>query len=175
MTRAEWESEWTACYNRLRAQDRDVLEARRMAAEITTARYGPQPANPPLWLRLGLSLVERKFTGLGSVEVSPMLQRVIVAVTYGIGAASPIIAQAFADGTITGGEWGGILTAFGIAFWGTFKSNTTVIAPDRTVWTPAQRTVEVAKIDAAVVVQDAKVFAAEKVADAKAVADANKP
>jgi hypothetical protein len=97
-----------------------------------------------------------------------MLQRVIVAVTYGIGAASPILAQAWADGAITGQEWGGIAMAFAFAFWGTFKSNTTVIAPNRTEWTPEQRAVEVAKIDAAVMVQDAKVIAEEKVADAKA-------
>jgi hypothetical protein len=99
-----------------------------------------------------------------------MLQRVVVAVTYGIGAASPILAQAWTDGAITGQEWGGIGVAFAIAFWGTFKSNTTKIMPNRTEWTPEQRKVEVAKIDAAVVVQDAKVFAAEKVADAKVAA-----
>jgi hypothetical protein len=97
-----------------------------------------------------------------------MLQRVIVAVTYGIGAASPILAQAWSDGAITGQEWGGIGVAFFVAFWGTFKSNTTVIYPNRTEWTPEQRAVEVAKIDAAVMVQDAKVIAEEKVADAKA-------
>jgi hypothetical protein len=97
-----------------------------------------------------------------------MLQRVIVAVTYGIGAASPILAQAWSDGAITSGEWQGIGIAFFIAFWGTFKSNTTLVSPNRTEWTPEQRAVEVAKIDAAVMVQDAKVLAEEKVADAKA-------
>jgi hypothetical protein len=99
-----------------------------------------------------------------------MLQRVVVAITYGIGAASPILAQAWSDGAITGQEWGGIAVAFLVAGWGTFKSNTTLVYPNRTEWTPEQRKVEVAKIDAAVVVQDAKVVAADKVADAKVVA-----
>jgi hypothetical protein len=103
-----------------------------------------------------------------------MLQRVIVAVTYGIGAASPILAQAWADGAITGQEWGGIGVAFFVAFWGTFKSNTTVIYPNRTEWTPEQRAVEVAKIDAGLLVAEAKVVASDKVQDAKAAADAVK-
>jgi len=100
-----------------------------------------------------------------------MLQRVIVAVAYGLGAAGPVLGAAFGDGAISGTEWSGVATAFLIAFWGTFKSNTTIISPNRTVWTPAERTLETAKMDASVKVEDAKVVAAAKVEDAKAVAD----
>jgi VIT1/CCC1 family predicted Fe2+/Mn2+ transporter len=129
------------------------------------------PAGLPLTWRLALGFISRKLAALDAVEVSPMLQRVIVAVTYGIGAASPVLAAAFSDSVVTGQEWSGIGMAFFIAFWGTFKSNTTVIAPNRTEWTPAQRAVDVAMIAAAVVVQDAKVIAADKVADAKVEAE----
>src|SRR4030042_196438 len=59
-----------------------------------------------------------------------------------------VLAAAFEDGSVTGTEWSGLGTAFFIAFWGTFKSNTTVVRPNRTVWTPEDRLVEVAKIDA---------------------------
>jgi hypothetical protein len=99
-----------------------------------------------------------------------MFQRIIVAVTYGIGAASPVLAAAFQDSTITGAEWSGIATAFFIAFWGTFKSNTTIISPNRTVWTAEERVIETAKMDAGVLVEDAKIVAAEKIVDAKAAA-----
>ena len=171
MTREAWDAEFDACMARLRSKGADLAEAQRLARDITTVRFGARPAGLPLRLRLGLAVAVRFMEGLNDVEVSPMWQRVIVAITYGIGAASPVLAAAFSDGVITGQEWSGIGMAFFIAFWGTFKSNTTIVSPNRTAWTPAQRQVEVAKIDAAVVVQDAKVVAADKVADAKVEAE----
>jgi len=38
---------------------------------------------------------------------------------------------ALADAVVTGNEWGGILSAFLVAFWGKFSSNTTVVAASR--------------------------------------------
>jgi len=168
MTREQWDAEWKACFDRLREKGSALLVAQKVAVNITTARYGPRPAGQPLWLRLALGFITRKLTALEAVEVSPMLQRVIVAVTYGLGAASPVLAAAFEDSVISSGEWGGIATAFLIAFWGTFKSNTTIVAPNRTEWTPEERKIETAKMDAGVLVENAKVVAAEKIADAKA-------
>lgn len=170
MTREQWDAEWKACFERLRAKGSDILVAQKIAVNITTARYGPRPAGLSLRLRLALGFITSKLAGLRSVEVSPMFQRIIVAVTYGIGAASPVLAAAFQDSTITGAEWSGIATAFFIAFWGTFKSNTTIISPNRTVWTAEERVIETAKMDAGVLVEDAKIVAAEKIVDAKAAA-----
>ena len=71
--------------------------------------------------------------------MSPLMQRIIVSVVYGIGAAAPTFAAAFADSVVSGSEWSGIATAFVVAFWGTFKSNTTIVAPNREVWSPQER------------------------------------
>ena len=139
VTRDAWDAEWRACFGRLRAKGTELLEAQRLARDITSARYGPQPSGHSLWMRLGLKVVGKKMAGLGPVEVSPMLQRVIVAVVYGIGAAGPVLAAAFEDAVVSGGEWSGIATAFFIAFWGTYKSNKTIVAANRTAWTEQQR------------------------------------
>jgi len=61
-----------------------------------------------------------------------LLKKFVVSLMFGIGAAAPAVALAFKDdGFISGEEWGGILGALAIAFWGKFSSNTTVFAPSR--------------------------------------------
>ena len=172
MTREAWDAEFDACMARLRSKGADLAEAQRLARDITTVRFGARPAGLPLRLRLGLAVAVRFMEGLNDVEVSPMWQRVIVAITYGIGAASPVLAAAFSDSVVTGQEWSGIGMAFFIAFWGTFKSNTTIVSPNRTVWTPKERKVETAKMDAGLLVLAAKTVADAKVEDAKVFADA---
>jgi len=103
--------------------------------------------------------------------MNPMLQRAIVAAVYGLGAAIPVFVAAFEDAVISGSEWGGVFAAFIVAFWGTFKSNTTIISPNRKVWTPAERLIETAKMDASVKVQNAEADAAAMVEKAKTVAE----
>jgi hypothetical protein len=64
-------------------------------------------------------------------------QRVIVAVLYGLSAASAAITATGMPSTPEG--WASLAVTFAIAAWGKFSSNTTVIAPNRAAWTPEQR------------------------------------
>jgi len=131
VTHDEWEAEWRACFTRLRAKGYELLKAQETARAITQARYGPQPGKAPLWGRIGAKIVGKQLSGVAPVEVSPMLQRIIVALVYGIGAAGPVLAVVLSDGAISGGEWSGLLSAFLVAFWGKFSSSTTILSASR--------------------------------------------
>lgn len=139
MTREEWDGLWWACFARLRRLGYDPIVAHRTAREITIARYGQQPPKPPIWIRFGLSFVKRKISGLAPVEVKPMLQRVLIAAVYGIGALGAVLSAVLSDGKVDGQEWAALLSAFVVAAWGKFSSNTTVIAPGREVWSAEER------------------------------------
>lgn len=131
LTHEEWEVEWRACFTRLRAKGYDLVKAQETARAITQARYGPQPGKAPIWVRVGAKIVGKQLSGVAPVEVSPMLQRIIVAVVFGIGAAGPVLAAALADAVISGQEWSGIASAFIVALWGKFSSSTTFLSATR--------------------------------------------
>ncbi len=137
MTRAEWDAEWSACFKRLRAKGYDLLAAQRTAREITSAKYGPQPAGPPLWLRVALKLARRKLAGLTPAEEKTMKQRFTAAILFGL---AGVIAAVQVNGLPATGEgWIGLVGTFVIAAWGKFSSSTTFFAPSREEWTPEQR------------------------------------
>jgi len=172
MTREEWDVEWSACLNRLRAKEpgMPLIEANALAVKITTARYGPRPAGLPLWLRLTLRFISK------TLEGKPMMQRIMTSISFAAAVAAPLYAAA-AHGDSPGGAeltimelllivWPALLAGYG-----NFKSNTTKIMPNRAIWTPAERKVEAAKSVAKELVDDAKVVAEEKVASAKAAAE----
>lgn len=70
MTREQWEAAWRATFERLRDGGLGPIEAQRLAREMTTKRHGPQPAGPPLWLRLGLKFLAKKLSGTKPEEVN---------------------------------------------------------------------------------------------------------
>jgi len=72
-----------------------------------------------------------------------MAQRIIVSLLYAVG----IVVAAFqAQGIPSTPEgWIGLVVAFIGAFWAKFSSSTTIIAPNRAVWTPDVRKVELDK------------------------------
>jgi len=62
--------------------------------------------------------------------MNPLIKKVVVSLVYAVGAAYPAYSLAVPGG-VTPEEWGLVVGAFVAAFWGTFKSNTTVIEPSR--------------------------------------------
>ena len=73
-----------------------------------------------------------------------MQQRIIVAVGFGV---SAVIASLQINGLPSTRErWLGVLIVFLVAAWGKYSSNTTIVGPDREVWTPERRTVEAVKV-----------------------------
>lgn len=136
MTRERWDDLWLEHFNVFYANGRSVDRARIRATEEMEHRFGLRPAEEglpalPLKYRIGLNVVLGRLRALGPMEVSPMLQRFVVALTYAIGAAGPVLAAAFQDSVISGNEWAGIASAAFVAFWGKFSSATTVFAPNR--------------------------------------------
>lgn len=102
----QWLAEWTACFKRLRAQGKELTVAQRMAREITTARYGPQPPKPALWLRIGLKFAGRKLAGMiRQRETNMRWDKVLQgAGLSGLLTAALAAAPFFSDGRITGAE-----------------------------------------------------------------------
>lgn len=148
MTREEWDAEWKACMARLRAKGTELLEAQRLARDITSARYGARPAGLPLTWRLALGFLKRKAGG------SSMTQRILTSLGFALGVALPLytaagLASSPGGTEVIGAEWAGIIWSALVAGYGNFKSNTTILSPNRTEWTPEQRKAEVAKMDAA--------------------------
>lgn len=62
--------------------------------------------------------------------MSPFVKKLVVSVIYALGPAWAVVELALPGG-ITGEEWINIVGAFAVAFYGTFKSNTTVLRPAR--------------------------------------------
>lgn len=140
MTRAEWEVEWRACFARLRAKGYDPATAQKMAGDIMRARHGPQPAKPPLWLRVALKVAGRKLDAMRSAEEKTMGQRALNAIVFGVAA---VFAALQASGLPTDEKgWLGLVGVFVAAAWGKFSSNQTFLAPSREVWTPEKREAE---------------------------------
>lgn len=144
MTRERWDDLWLEHFNVFYANGRSVDRARIRATEEMEHRFGPRPSEEglrglPLKYRIGLNVVLSRVRGLAPVEVSPMVQRLIVALVYGIGAAGPVLAAALSDAVIAGNEWGGIISAFVVAFWGKFSSSTTILSPARAGETQASK------------------------------------
>ena len=137
VSREEWDKEWRACFGRLRAKGYRLEDAQRIAREITRVRLGQRPSGPPLWLRVALRLLRSRLN-IPTVEVSPMLQRFLIALGYGLSAMMPVLATSL-DAGIMNEEWGAIFTALVVAFWGKFSSNTTLLGADRATWTPEER------------------------------------
>jgi len=134
MTRDEWDVEYDK--KRLHLMyDRGLSarEAWQRARILTERQYGPRPGDPklPAKMRVGLWWMRRKLKGVEPLEVSMFAKKVIVSLLYGLGAAAPVAQLALADGVISGNEWGGLISAAFVAFWGKFSSNTTVLKPSR--------------------------------------------
>jgi|GEM_PF-2088140 len=136
ISKAEWEARFDATRMHL-INDRGFtpLEAWKRARQITTRRHGPCPKEVKLpltvrvflwWLKKKLGQMAREEVGMGMI-----VKKLVVAALYGLGAAAPVLQLALADAVVTGNEWGGILSAFLVAFWGKFSSNTTVVAASR--------------------------------------------
>lgn len=137
MTHAEWEAEWRSCFARLRAKGYDPVAAQKKARAITEAKYGKQPAGPPLWLRVALKFAGRKLAGLRPAEEVTMKQRLLVSLLFGLGA---LVSALQVNGFPQMPEgWLGLAGVFVAAAWGKFSSNQTIVAPDREVWTPEKR------------------------------------
>jgi len=171
LTREDWDFEWEATFKRLRSKGAELLEAQRLAREITTTRYGARPAGLPLTWRLALGFLERKVKG------NPMGQRVLASIMFAFTTGMPLFAAAQQADTpggasVIGMEWAAIAYVAAMAFYTSYKTNTRVFGLDRKEWTPEERKVETAKMDAGLLVLAAKTVADAKVEDAKAVADA---
>jgi hypothetical protein len=136
MTRAEWDREFWACLWRRDSKGYDPPTAQRKAREITTARYGQQPPNPPLWLRVALKIAGRKLAGLRPTEEKTMKQRLVASALFG---AAAVIAALQINVPNTKQGWVGLAVVFISAAWGKFSSNQTLVAPNRPVWTETQR------------------------------------
>ena len=136
MTKAEWDARFYATRMHL-INDRGFtpLEAWKRARQITARRYGARPEEfrLPLWFRVGLWWLKRTLGHWSPEEVGMgiIVKKLLVAALFGLGAAAPVLQLALADMVVTGSEWGGILSAFAVAFWGKFSSNTTVLAASR--------------------------------------------
>jgi len=132
MTREHWDRLWWLHFSKARKQypAMGIVELQARIRESMTESFGPQPpegpAKPPLKIRLMLWALKRK---VKSME-NGLVKKVVMAVIYAVGAAWPAYQLAAADG-FTSDEVGLVVGAFVAAFWGTFKSNTTLIAPSR--------------------------------------------
>jgi len=135
ITRKAWDDRWVANISRAMFEHHfEFQKARQVAYKQTEAQLGPQPPKPekpPLPIRLLVFLLGKRLKGMKPLEVSMFVQKLVVSLVFGIGAAGPVVSAAFADGVISGQEWGGILSAFIAAAYGKFSSNTTVLAPSR--------------------------------------------
>ena len=111
----------------------DGRRQQREAHRLMRQHHGRRPAGLPFKIRLALWWAGKKLKNVEPTEVrmSPFVKKLVVSGTYGIGATSAVLSVALQDGSITGGEYYALLTAFVAGFWGAFKSNTTVIAPSR--------------------------------------------
>ena len=105
------------------------------ATKRLEAAHGPEPEKPKKLGRIKAALlrfaVSRVFGNVSEVKMSPLVKKIITALVFGVGAVSLVLDAALADGTISGGEWPALLSAFAVAAWGKFSSNTTIIAPSR--------------------------------------------
>jgi len=135
VTRDEWHALFKSIISRMVLRERiPFFRARKLAYKETEVRLGPEPASPvkpPLPIRILVALLGKHLQGMKPLEVPMFAQKLIVSLVFGIGAAGPVVSAAFADGVISGQEWGGILSAFIAAAYGKFSSNTTVFAPAR--------------------------------------------
>lgn len=105
-----------------------------------------------------------------------MTQRILTSISFAFAVGGPLYTAAVlpespGGAALTWVELFLIVWPALAAGYGNYKSNTTKIMPNRTEWTPEQRLVQIAKMDASVKVADAKVVAEEKVASAKASAE----
>ena len=102
------------------------------ATKRLEAAHGPGPESVG-WVK-GLLLrfaVRQVFRNVSEVRMSPFVSKILTALVFGIGAVSLVLDAALADGTISGSEWPALLSAFAVAAWGKFSSNTRFIAPSR--------------------------------------------
>lgn len=137
MTHEEWEAEWRACFARLRAKGYELLQAQKMARDITRARYGPQPSKPPLWLRVTVKMLGRKPDSIRPAEEKTMKQRIVSSVIFGLAA---VLSALQVSGLPTDSKgWLALGGVFIAAAWGKFSSNQTLLAPNRDVWTEEKR------------------------------------
>lgn len=136
LTRARWDAIWRNSWAKARKEHptADLGRLQTATTRAVTEVYGPRPPapqKPPLPARVGLWALGKKLKGTKPLEVPMLMQKVVVALVFGLGAISVMLNGALADGLISGQEWGELLSAFFVAFWGKFSSNTTVIAPSR--------------------------------------------
>jgi len=143
-----------------------------MAREITTERYGPQPPKPPLWLRLGLKLVERKLAGVelaegGTVDFSWLKSSKKGAQAVGE-AAIAVGIVALIDYLLSAVDTSEELKALGLPalYTGVVLFGVRVLSN----WWKVKRTT-LADIRAEAAVAEAEIVASAKVQDAKAVAE----
>lgn len=66
-----------------------------------------------------------------------MQQRIVTAVCFGL--VSALTAVQINGLPKTGEGWVALCVTCIVAGWGKYSSSTTILAPDRTVWTPEQR------------------------------------
>lgn len=65
-----------------------------------------------------------------------MLKRIVTALGYAVVTVAPLI---WTVGIDTPEKVGSIISAAIVAFWGKFSSSTTIIAPNRVMWSDVQR------------------------------------
>ena len=136
MTRDHWDRLFRLHFSeqRKRHPTMDLIRAQAIIYDSMVAAFGPRPAappKPPVPVRVGLWALSKKLRGLAPVEVPMFVKKLVVSVVYGIGATAATVQLALSDSVMSGDEWAAVLSAFIAAFWGTFKSNTTVVAPSR--------------------------------------------
>jgi hypothetical protein len=177
VTPEQWERLWFEHFAELRHAypTRDLYVLQRATSNYMLECYGPKPEGLPLQWRIAGVLIRRKLADF--LEASPMMKRILTSIGFALAVAMPLYTAAQAEKTpggveVIGMEWAAIAWAACVAGYGNYKTNTTYLAPNRTIWTPEERLVETAKMEASAKVEDAKVVAAEKVADAKVVAAA---
>ena len=134
MDRPHWDQLWRLHFSKARKAypTMDLAELQERVRDAMTQSFGPRPPKaegpkkPPLKIRLALWALKRK---VESME-NGFLKKLAMAAVYAVGAAWPTY-QLAAPGGITSEEIGLIVGAFVAAFWGTFKSNTTIIKASR--------------------------------------------
>lgn len=127
----EWDTKFDEIRQHLIKRGVPAREAWVRARKLAKNRHGARPGDVPVKARLALWWLRRKLEDVKPMEVPMFWKKLAVSAVYGVGACGAVLTAALADNVISGNEWGLIAGAFITAFWGTFKSNTTVIAPSR--------------------------------------------
>jgi hypothetical protein len=151
MTRQEWDRLWLAQFNTYYNEGRSLERSRVRAWDETTRLYGPRPesaADPqkppglPWGYRIVLSLVVSRLRDMVALE-DKMGQRLLAAAIFAVVTFVGILQTSGMPKDLAG--WVTAVVTALVAGYGKYSSNTTILAPNRAEWTPAERAANAAK------------------------------